>query len=108
MHMAFATKRLRGICEDPLLAARHYSAVVVDTLLRQLADIRAAESAMDLPPTGQSLASNGRAKFPLVEGLSLLCRASPLHAHGSGGQAVDWADVHWLKVTAIAEEDRVA
>lgn len=48
MEVAFRTKRLRSICEDPNVASESLDPVVVDQLVSRIADIRAADSLADI------------------------------------------------------------
>ena len=90
LELAFATKDLRSLCEDAACAYERYSPVVAETLVRRLADLRAASNPVELPFAEPRLAAAGDSEhvvIALAEGHSLVISAShkkiPREADGS-------------------------
>jgi hypothetical protein len=103
MELAFATQRLRSVCEDDTVAAAAFDAPVVEQLKARLADLRAAESIYDLL-IGDPLilpGGNPRVAVGLADGYALIAtpnhRATPLAPDG----AVDWRRVRRLQLLEI-------
>jgi hypothetical protein len=101
VEIAFATQRLRAICEDGSIAVTEYDSMVVEQLQARLADLRAAESAHDLLAGDPKLDSN-RLLIQLAHGFVLVAkpnhRASPLADDG----IVDWRRVRRLQILEIS------
>jgi len=105
MELAFRTLRLRDLCEDPDLALATLKPDVVEHLKTRLADLRAAESPLDLLAGAPQLI-DGRAPrivIRLADSHTLVCEVNhaKLRAGDSGG--IDWVRVRRVKIATIAE-----
>jgi hypothetical protein len=101
VELAFATERLRTVCEDGTIARTEYDLVVVEQLQARLADLRAAGSIYDLL-AGDPKTESGRLIVQVASGYILVAkpnhRVAPLAADG----AVDWARVRRLHILQIS------
>lgn len=104
MELAFQTRELRAISEDPDAFADALQEVVRSNLRSRLADLRAATSIADLIAGRPRLSSESppRLILDLGGGVELACHANhpspPVDADGR----LDWSRVHRLKVVSIS------
>ncbi|NHA68642.1 hypothetical protein [Phycicoccus flavus] len=103
MELAFQTRRLRTACEEPMEAAKHYPPLVVASLIRRVADIRAADSPLSLVAGSPSLATSGdpQVEIRLASDYILIGVANhqtcPVRQDGE----IDWDRVRRLKIVGI-------
>lgn len=103
MELAFQTRRLRTVCEEPIEAAKDYPPLVVAGLIRRVADIRAADSPLSLVAGSPSLATSGdpQVKVRLASDYILVGVANhqtcPVRQDGE----IDWGRVRRLKIVGI-------
>jgi hypothetical protein len=105
MELAFRTLRLRTWCEDPDLALTSFKPNVVAHLKRRLADLRAAESPLDLLAGGPKLI-DGRVPqiaIRLADSHLLVCDVNHAKLRTDDSGRIDWAQVRRVKVKSIAE-----
>ena len=99
--MAFATERLRAVCEDGIIAGTEYDPMVVEQLQARLADLRAAGSINDLL-AGNPRTESGRLTVQVANGYVLVARpnhrVAPLGADGE----VDWGRVRRLHIQELS------
>lgn len=103
VELAFETRRLRTVCEEPIEAAKVYPPLVVASLIRRVADIRAADSPLLLLAGSPSLANSGdpQVKVHLAEDYIFIAVANhqtcPVRQEGK----IDWSRVRRLKIVGI-------
>ena len=109
MQLAFATKRLRSLCEDDLLARAELGNEAAVVLQRRLADIDAASNVAELPPsTGlvirNQVGATERCIALNADWVMTFCANHfpvPMHVDG----AVDWSHVTRVKILQIERAD---
>jgi hypothetical protein len=101
MELAFATERLRAVCEDGMIAGTEYDRMFVEQLQARLADLRAAGSIYDLL-AGNPRTESGRLTVEVTNGYVLVARpnhrVAPLRADGE----VDWGRVRRLHILELS------
>lgn len=97
MELAFRTRLLRTICEDPDKAAETYHPEVVETLIRRLGDLRAVTSPLEIF-TGKPRFTNGPARMHLQLALRFEIILKPNH---SIPRLDNIGDVDWVRVRRI-------
>lgn len=102
MEFAFASKALRGICEDDSIARKKFGEEVSRILVKRLADLRAASSITGLPPGYPYTVQGEEAVFELCQGYQLTIAANHPDNPVTDSGNVDWSRVHRIKVIEIA------
>lgn len=105
MELAFRTLRLRALCEDPDLALVSLKPDVVEHLKSRLADLRAAESPLDLLAGAPQLI-DGRAPriaIRLADSHTLVCEVNHVNPKTDDSGRIDWIRVRRVKITFIDE-----
>lgn len=97
MELSFASKALRTKCLDQGRAEQVYGPAVATELRARLADLDAAVTVADLPPTMRST-SGRQLQVPLASGWQLICE--PGGPQGPSGTP-DWANVYRLKLMRL-------
>ena len=103
MQLAFATRRLRDLCEDEEAARRVYPAPVVEALEARLADLRAADSIFDLP-VGDPVADGSSSiviTVDLCDGYELVFVSNHATPPRTPSRDIDIARVRRLKLIEI-------
>lgn len=105
MELAFRTRWLRDVCEDPRRAAAEYGDRTAGALQARLADLHAAGSASDLvagaPRVGGPAQSRLVIQIANSQYLVLQCN----HVKSIDGDGpVDWSKVTRLQVVSIGED----
>ena len=103
MHLAFTTRRLRDLCEDDKAARRFYPPVLVEVLEARLADLRAADSILDLPVGAPTMESSSPAVIvvSLVDGYQLVFEINDQSPPRTPAGEIDVARVRRLKLREI-------
>jgi proteic killer suppression protein len=103
VELAFETRRLRTVCEEPIEAAKDYPPLVVAGLIRRVADIRAADSPLSLVAGSPSLATSGdpQVKVRLASDYILIGVANHQTCPERQDGEIDWARVRRLKIVGI-------
>lgn len=100
MELAFATLKLRSVCEDEGKATQLVGIDVQQQFMRRLADLRAAQSLGDIV-AGRPTISGSTVTFELANGFVLVCRFNharpPIDLDGE----LDWGRIRRLQVTDI-------
>lgn len=98
--VAFRTKNLRVLCEDPEVAAAELGDEVARLLRARLADLRSADGLFDLP-TGNPRVEDEH--FLLNLGAAWITRWVPYgkSAKLTASGALDWAGVTRVKLVGI-------
>lgn len=104
MNIAFATRKLREICENQVKAERELGVVIAAKLRSRLADLNAARSVKELlfgEPRESS--EDGRSVFTinLTQGYQLVLASN----HNSIRADGDWAEVTRVKVLEIEADN---
>lgn len=104
MELAFGTRRLRTLCENPSEDSQPFSVDVAEALRSRLADLRAVNYLDELPvgrPTVTQSATP-ELRFPLVDGWNLIGTPNhsilPLDSEG----ALDLSRVRRILITGVA------
>lgn len=103
MELAFETRRLRTVCEEPIEAAKDYPPSVVASLIRRVADIRAADSPLSLVAGSPSLATSGdpQVKMRLASDHILVGVANHQTCPERQDGKIDWPRVRRVKIVGI-------
>ncbi len=107
MELAFETRSLRTICEDPAEAAKRLDLDVVEALIRRLGDLRAASSPLEIF-TGQPRFIEDPAQMLLRLSGHYELVLQPNHAHPrlNDHGNLDWGRVRRVQVLSIREAAR--
>jgi hypothetical protein len=105
MELAFRTLRIRALCEDPDLALVSLKPDVVEHLKSRLADLRAAESPLDLLAGAPQLMDGKAPRIAIRLGDShmLACEVNHVRPRADDTGRIDWIRVRRVKITSIAE-----
>jgi toxin HigB-1 len=107
MELAFATRRLRAMCEDAQVAAEVFDEVVVEQLKSRLADLRAVDFIEDLV-VGSPAMTGGpapRVTVELAQGYVMVLVPNHPDPPRSEGGSVDWHRVRRLQLIDIARSE---
>ena len=103
MEIAFADRALRAVCENGAVADLDLDPDVSDLLRDRLADLRAADSVLDLPGVETMIVEQPEpaARIALARGFVL--SAKPNHRQPPRAQdgSVDWSRVRRIQITEI-------
>jgi hypothetical protein len=101
MHLSFSSREVRFACDEPNRAG--LSQWEVSELTRTLADLRAAETFLDIPGWyGDLTAGAGRTvKLRAGDSIQLLCRIDHAPVRLNSDDAIDWAATTRLQIVAI-------
>ena len=104
MEIAFASRRLRAVCEDGTVAAMNLDAAVNDVLQDRLADLRAADSILDLPGVEPEMLEVPEAtvRIPLVDGYALVAKPNHRQPPRLPDGSTAWNRVRRLQITGIS------
>lgn len=104
MVLAFASKRLRALCEDSAEAEMEFGSTVAAVLRHRLADMDAASSPMEMIAGSPAFSRNGDQDFGTVclkHGFRIEFVANhPKNPH-TVDRTVDWSKVNRIKITGI-------
>ena len=108
MELAFDTIQLRNWCEDPNKLLGSMKPKVVEQLKHRLADIRAANSPLDLLAGSPRLLDGkpARVVLRLADGYVLNCVVNHNTPRVDDTGKTDWSRVRRLRVTSIREASR--
>ena len=98
MELSFATKTLRSECLDQGRGEQAYGATVAIGLRARLADLDAAVTVVDLPPTELLRTSDREMRVALAPGWDLVCEPGGIRRHDGSR---DWTRVYRLKLLKI-------
>lgn len=108
MELAFSSRSLRRICENRADAEAELGNEAAEYLRRRLADLRAAQSLVELPvgdPAFQDDTDGAIVVIRLTESYNLV--VSPNHVSNPTNKAGDiaWDQVNRIKIERIEESD---
>ena len=98
MELSFATKALRMKCLDQGRAEKAYGPDVATELRARLADLDAAVTAADLPPSVRLRTSERQLRVSLASEWQLVCEPGGTERPGA---SLDWARIYRLKLVRI-------
>ena len=99
LEFAFSTKKLRSMCEDEEVAISEISVAGADSLRQKLADLRAADSIVDLPSTTSLSQSDSLDYYTLQVSHLFSINIYPNHANVPMKNGhVDWSKVHRIRL----------
>lgn len=103
MHIGFANKDIRKLCETSKVADRRLGKPCADKLRRRLADLEAAATVRELIAGRPHQLSDGSMALDLHGGFRLVFEADadPIPQSTSGG--TDWAAVNRIIITYIGD-----
>lgn len=107
LELAFDTKEVRMLCENHELAVHELGQEVAGTLLHRLADLRAAQSPLDLL-VGSPKAHPDQPRnttLSMGPGYNLVISANHTKAPLSKTGGLDWARVRRVKIIRIERAD---
>lgn len=100
LELAFNTKSLLIICQRREEAAATFGEIVAVKLFHRLADLRAADSPVDLP-AGNPRANDSYYEIDVVDGTTIVFipnhQSTPILSDGN----IDWEDVFRIKILSI-------
>lgn len=106
MELAFATKKLREICESDILALHHFTVDIVSILKIRLADLRAISSIHELPtgdPAPIIYFEQNCMEIALISNENIIVKANhnsnPILDNGD----LDWSRISRIKIMCIGE-----
>jgi hypothetical protein len=103
--IAFASLRVRALCEDAAQADQELGEVVAKTLRHRLADLRAATCPLDVP-MGNPHQKDEQIEVMAIylrDGFQLLYVANHVKNPLDENQRVDWRRVRRIKVVDISK-----
>lgn len=105
MELAFDTLQLRTWCEDPDHTLSSVKPQVVEPLKNRLADLRVADSPLDLVAGSPRLINSRppRVTILLGAGYSLNCVVNHNEPRLDHDGRIDWRRVRRLRITSIKE-----
>lgn len=108
MELAFANRQLRRVCEDDGCARGKYPEYVAESLQDRLADIRAADSPLDLLAGSPHLTPGrpARISIHLADDYQVYLEVNHSSPPTNGTGTIDWSRVRRLKVTTIRRAQR--
>lgn len=101
VEIAFATKKLRDLCESERMAQRNLGARVAEKLKRRLADLRAATCAKDLIVGQPRELTRNQIEIKPCDGYRVVLHANHNTIPSSNDGAVDWSQVTRVKVMFV-------
>jgi len=103
VELSFATKSLRTRCEDATVALRAYKPEVVESLNNRLADLRAADSPVELIAGSPRLVAGATPSvvIALADSHYLHCQVSQAVVPHDARGNLDWSRVRRLKITTV-------
>lgn len=105
MQLAFETRELRDICEDPHLAMGELGEMVAEQLMHRLADLRAATTIDDVVVGNMSIIGNphqNQVEIDLYGGQKLVLCANHVTNPTAPTGEVDWSQVRRVKIMEIS------
>jgi hypothetical protein len=105
IELAFKTLQLRGWCEDPDRKFTSAKPEVIEQLKGRLADLRAANSPLDLLAGSPKLISDKppRVILQLAQGYELICTVNQEKPRVDNSGKIIWEYVRRLQVASIKE-----
>jgi len=101
LHLAFATKALRQLCESEATAKRELGNVAAARLRGRLADLRAAPCASDLVAGHPRALDGDMMSVALDERFSIVFRANHNATPERSSGGVNWAEVRRVQIVRI-------
>ena len=104
MEIAFATRKLRTICEDETEPADEFDAGVAKQLKGRLADLRAANTVHDLVVGNPTIVPGAAPQMTidLPDGYKLVARPNHHNIRAEEDGSIDWRRVRRLLVVGIS------
>lgn len=104
MEIAFATRRLRTICEDENVARDEFGAGVAEQLKGRLADLRAANTVHDLVVGNPTIVPGAAPQMmiDLPDEYKLVARPNQRNLRADEDGIIDWRRVRRLLVVGIS------
>lgn len=103
IQLAFQNENIRKVCESTISAKRKYGGIAGSSLHARLADLKAADSPVDLVDLGFATfdqTSNNQIIIFLDDGYSVHATANHKPPPGLPGQ-LDWSKVTRVKILSI-------
>lgn len=103
MNLSFDSRELRDVCENDLLAERKFGVEVAAVLRRRLADLRAANTLLDMVVGRPDLNGVTAQRIDISVGETHLMKSRIDHYSYSRTKdgAVNWKAVHRMKVVSV-------
>lgn len=104
MEIAFRTRPLRSICEDPSEALQKYRPEVVEALIRRLGDLRAASSPLEIFTGNPRFdARHDQMTLQLSHDFELILRPNHANPRRDENDNLDWGRVRRVQVVSIGK-----
>jgi len=108
MDIAFHSKALRDICESAESLRKHFGAPAAESIMRRLADLRAASSINDVAVGNPREAPKIRPQTMVLDaaaGYRILFRANHLKPPLGPDGSINWSAVSRIKLMSIEKND---
>ena len=105
MIVAFESKALRTVCEDPAKATARFGDVVAVLLRRRLADIRSAQNIFELP-AGAPRVEEDLFRIDVGSQETMLWVQNSQSPPTTETGKLDWTQVHRIKLVSIERRAR--
>lgn len=106
MELAFATKALRDICENEVLAYQEFEADIAKALISRLADLRAVDTLDQLPvgnPQVVYLNDKEYLEIEITNGVTIVICANHNKNPMLPSNDIAWVEVRRIKIFRIGD-----